>query len=854
MADSTTINDKDLQDKAKEVIAEYLKARAVNSYGRISDVEYMKTILALSADQQLAVLISAIECVYDDNSQLGPILHDANKIREVLSNPRGDRALRAELATDSHFYNWRLKDLISFLCKRVPVLSEDQLLFLIRFKISEFFYGIGTGDDERYSDAIICAEKFAKTKELSSNAKVFLNLFAEFINRVKTGQAGSLSKPARNVIARIQALTQTEDDTSSSVSPIVPEDAWADRAIADLQAMNLQQRKQWFSLFAICQKASSTKPSAKWSKEAESIIAEIGEETFVRFAESWFSIFPSKSSIKHDPSWLDDVMKPENQDLLRGLAWCCGPRKDAKLALALGNAAESCFKKVPNFGPRSKVVGNACLYALSEMNTKEAISQLSRVQTRAKHASSQLQIEKALNRAADHAGMSVEDLQDIGVPDFGLSQDRQRIEQFGEFSAELTVSDVGEVELNWRNSAGKSQQSVPATVKKDFAAQLKALKKVKDDLEKVLSTTTRRVEQSLINQRHWTFSSWKERYLDHPVSSVIARRLLWNFNGKTGIWHKGKIVDLQGKEVKPEDSEIVELWHPISVEPATVLSWRRWLLDHNVTQPFKQCYREIYVLTDAEKQTNTYSNRFAGHILRQHQFQQLCSQRNWTYRLMGSFDSHNVPTIHLPKWNMSVEFWVDFPEGADQGIISESGIATIVVTDQVRFSRKDHGEIALTEIVPIVFSEVMRDVDLFVSVCSIGTDPNYTGGYGDYWRHFSFGDLTVAGTMRKQVLSDLLPMLKIADRCEIREKFLVVRGDLRTYKIHLGSANILMEPNDQYLCIVSSRGSQSASVGPLRLPFEGDSVLSLILSKAFMLAEDAKIKDQSITGQIGHRG
>ncbi|HMC87966.1 MAG TPA: hypothetical protein VKI17_00395, partial [Gemmataceae bacterium] len=76
------------------------------------------------------------------------------------------------------------------------------------------------------------------------------------------------------------------------------------------------------------------------------------------------------------------------------------------------------------------------------------------------------------------------------------------------------------------------------------------------------------------------------------------------------------------------------------------------------------------------------------------------------------------------------------------------------------------------------------------------------------------------------------------------------RGDLRTYKIHLGSGNILMAPNDEYLCIVPR---QAASTGRNRvfLPFEGDSMLSIILSKAFLLAGDAKIKDVSIARQIG---
>ncbi|GAB3900473.1 hypothetical protein GCM10027612_62190 [Microbispora bryophytorum subsp. camponoti] len=74
----------------------------------------------------------------------------------------------------------------------------------------------------------------------------------------------------------------------------------------------------------------------------------------------------------------------------------------------------------------------------------------------------------------------------------------------------------------------------------------------------------------------------------------------------------------------------------------------------------------------------------------------------------------------------------------------------------------------------------------------------------------------------------------------------MVRGDLRTYKIHLGSGNILMEPNDAYLCIVP-RGSGDR----VFLPFEEDGgMLSVIVSKAFLLAADTEITDATITHQI----
>ncbi len=104
------------------------------------------------------------------------------------------------------------------------------------------------------------------------------------------------------------------------------------------------------------------------------------------------------------------------------------------------------------------------------------------------------------------------------------------------------------------------------------------------------------------------------------------------------------------------------------------------------------------------------------------------------------------------------------------------------------------------------------------------------------------------------MLERLIPRLALASRCTVEGRFLKVRGDLRTYKIHLGSGNILMEPNDQYLCIVPGRRNKATSTERLYLPFEGDMVLSIILSKAFLLAEDAKITDPSILHQIGKGG
>jgi hypothetical protein len=323
----------------------------------------------------------------------------------------------------------------------------------------------------------------------------------------------------------------------------------------------------------------------------------------------------------------------------------------------------------------------------------------------------------------------------------------------------------------------------------------------------------------------------------------------------------------------------VRLWHPIRSDVQTILSWRCWLEDHEVRQPFKQAHREVYLLTDAERETATFSNRFASHIIRKHQFASLCRERGWKFKAMGDWDSHNTPELELTQYNLRATFDVEFPEAEDGHNASTSahGIYLAIGTGRVKFlsskpappdkagkgpfgiplPRKFRGllrgaTLRLEEVPALVFSEVMRDCDLFVGVTSIGTDPAWNRDHpGDpnlpYWQNFAFGDLTAASENRRVVLESLLPKLAIRDRCRLEGRFLVVRGDLHEYRIHIGSANVMIEPGSRYLCIVQGPGDTAAS---LPLPFEGDSILGLILSKALLLVNDTKINDPTIARQL----
>ena len=399
------------------------------------------------------------------------------------------------------------------------------------------------------------------------------------------------------------------------------------------------------------------------------------------------------------------------------------------------------------------------------------------------------------------------------------------------------------------------------------------------DIQKLLPAQRERIDNLFLLEKSWPRSVWEERYFNHPLVGTLARRLIWVFSSEVGsvsaMWTDDGFVDAAGVVVEIPSDAAVSLWHPIGRPIGDVMAWRSCLQERQIQQPFKQAYREVYLLTDAERLTSVYSNRYAAHIVKQHQYHALCANRGWRNTLRLLVDDDYPPTSRwLEKWGIRAEFWVE-GIGDDYGVdTTESGSFLYLATDQVRFYKLDSEQvrahaggggygyyhqsadepIPVSEIPELVFSEIMRDIDLFVGVSSVAHDPNWSdggpeGAHYDYWHRHSFGELSETAQTRYAVLEHLLPKLKIADCCSLQDKFLVVKGHLRTYKIHLGSGNILMEPNDQYLCIVVGQGKAGPG-SKVFLPFEGDRMMAVILSKAFMLAADDKITDTTILAQL----
>ncbi|WKD37251.1 DUF4132 domain-containing protein [Streptomyces xanthophaeus] len=518
---------------------------------------------------------------------------------------------------------------------------------------------------------------------------------------------------------------------------------WAERAMAD---------ERWHELLAYALTARAAKPSAAWEKGGRALLGRLGGDDAREAVVAWLALVGRPRTVElergpYEPD-VNNAFDPFNANALRGLAWLLSflPPHPGTVR-ALGALAQSALSKVAGMGPRNPKVANAAVNSLARMEGDAALAELARLGTRVTYKGTAKLIDAALGARAATLGLSREEIEELAVPAHGLTEVGRAAFRLGEATALLEVRGSRAV-VGWRNAAGKQVKSVPATVRRDHAEELKELKTTAKDIDKALSAQAERLDGQFLALRRWEYGHWRVRYLDHPLVGTLARRLIWTVDGTAVGFADGRLRTLTGAPLDQDTAHAtVELWHPVGREPAEVVAWRHWLERYAVTQPFKQAHREVYLLTDTERSTGTHSDRFAAHVLRQHQFHSLAAARGWRNKLRLCVDDGAPPaTRELPHWGLRAEYWIE-GDGQEYGVdTTESGSYLRLRTDQVRFypigapqneegayggaytmcvrdGQGPVGPLALTEIPALVLSEVLRDVGLFVGVAGIGSDP-----------------------------------------------------------------------------------------------------------------------------------
>ncbi len=364
----------------------------------------------------------------------------------------------------------------------------------------------------------------------------------------------------------------------------------------------------------------------------------------------------------------------------------------------------------------------------------------------------------------------------------------------------------------------KQLKSVSAKLRKD--PEIKALTDRKKALNRQASRVRRSLEDAMVRQDDFTDSDF-EALARHPVVSPMLELIIWTDESRSTFRRQGRgWVDAEGMDAEPTGA--VRIAHPVDLlGTGNWIDWQEQFFDDAQRQPFKQAFRELYVLTDAESTDSPVSRRFSGHQLQPRQAQGLFTARGW----LSDREAGEVAKVYHHAGLVARVAFVD-----GWGTPAEVELPTI---DTVCFTkRNEYLAQPLDSIPPVLFSETMRDLDLVVSVTHAGgVDPEATASTVD---------------MRAALVRETARIMRLNNVAR-ESSHVLIEGTLGEYSVHLGSGTVHRRPGGA-LCIIPVDAQRR---GRIFLPFaDDDPKTAEVVSKVLMLARDSTIKDPTILEQL----
>lgn len=364
----------------------------------------------------------------------------------------------------------------------------------------------------------------------------------------------------------------------------------------------------------------------------------------------------------------------------------------------------------------------------------------------------------------------------------------------------------------------KVLKTVPAKYNKH--EYVLVLKDLKNDLKDQYRRAKAELERSMEAENTFTIHELRN-LMENPVIAPLVKNLVFKVGSHFGYFSGGELVGVQGANYKIRSKDDIGIAHPIHLFESGMWSdFQQDIFDRQIKQPFKQVFREIYIPNEDELASGTVSRRYAGHQVQPKKTVALLKNRLWT---------------------------VSYEEGLQKVYYKENIIATMYALadwfspgdvecptlETVQFyERHSYKSVEVKNIPPIIFSEIMRDVDLVVSVAHVGgVDPEASLS-------------TIA--MRKAIIKESLRLMRL-ENIRLEGNFAHIRGNLGEYSVHLGSGIVYKQGTGSlYIIPVHSQHK-----GRIFLPFmDEDPKTAEILSKIVMLAQDNKIKDPTILDQL----
>ena len=369
----------------------------------------------------------------------------------------------------------------------------------------------------------------------------------------------------------------------------------------------------------------------------------------------------------------------------------------------------------------------------------------------------------------------------------------------------LVIDEQGKAELEV-TKGDKTLKSIPDKYKKN--KEVEALKDNKTYLTKQYSRTRLSLEQAMLSQTLFTAAELG-KILEHPVVKAMLSKLVL-FNPDTqasGFWQDGKLLSAEGTLTPLKATDKLLIAHPSHLFYAVQWDlYQKYLFDKEIKQPFKQVFRELYIPTKDELETSNRSERYQGHQVQPQKTVALLRGRGWTV----NYEEGLQKVYHKEGFRATIYAAADW--------YTPSDVEAPTLEYVVFYNLKDGKEVPMKEINPVIFSEVMRDVDLVVSVAHVGgVDPEA-----------SHSTMQMRGALARESAR----LFKLTN-VEVKERYILIKNEHGDYSLHLGSG--MISRGGLQINVVAV---QSQHRGRIFLPFvDDDPKTAEIISKMKLLSE-----------------
>ena len=380
----------------------------------------------------------------------------------------------------------------------------------------------------------------------------------------------------------------------------------------------------------------------------------------------------------------------------------------------------------------------------------------------------------------------------------------------------IKIDDLGQSEIIYEK-AGKELKSLPTKLKKD--KYIEDIKEVHKNLKEQYRRSRKMLEEAMEDGTEF-YGYEIENLMTNPVIAPILKSLVFKMDKNLGYYEDKKLKSVNKKSVAVKDDSLLKIAHCFDLfESGDWASYQKDIFDRELKQPFKQVFRELYVKTVDEKGRDK-SLRYAGHQVQPTKTVALLKTRRWI------IDGQEGLEKVYYKENIIAKIF------ALADWFSPADIEAPTLEEVQFFDRKTFKPILIDNVPDLVFTEVMRDIDLVVSVAHVGdVDPEAS--------HSTI-------EMRKAIVEFNCKLFKLKN-VKFSENHVLIKGERAEYSIHLGSGLIHQKAGSA----INVLPVHSQHRGRVFLPFiDDDPKTAEIMAKVILFAQDEKIKDVFILEQI----